>query len=270
MSKPGEMVLGDLRSLLRVNVKVMALTATATTETFHVVTQRLSMKSPILIASPPSRDNIMYRVKPSITKEALASLLSDEMKETRASFAKTILYVRALSDCSDLYKLIKFRMGKSFTEPPGYPDHHKFRMVEMYSAVATTDKKEQIFTSFKDLNSNIRLIIATTAFGMGIDISDIGSIVHWGIPSSLEEYVQETGRAGRDGSQAVATLYAGKSGKNTAKKMLEYTTNISCCRRKYIFENFIKYHEKDTKVTGCRCCDVCSQKCDCCVCVGSQ
>lgn len=191
--------IGDLRSLLPMNVKIMALTATATTETFHVVSNRLGMKSPCLIALPPSRDNIMYHVESKIGGKDLASLLSSEIKEMGRSYPKTILFVRQYSDCSDLYQLIKSKMGDSFTEPPGpgYPDHSKFRVVEMYTSVNTVGKKEQVLETFKSQSGKIRLIIATTTFGMGIDCADISKIIHWGIPSTLEEYVQETGRAGR-------------------------------------------------------------------------
>ena len=211
--------IGELRSILQENVKFMALTATATTETFHVVSQRLHMNSPNLIAIPPARDNIMYEVRPNITKEDLAIFLSNGLKEKRLNFPKTILFVREFSDCSNLYKLIRLKMGKFFTELPRYPDHYKFLLVEMYSSVATVAKKEQILlASFKSPNGNLWLIIATTAFGMGIDVPDIGSIIHWGIPSTLEEYVQETGRAGRDGSQAVASIYADKGGKHASRK----------------------------------------------------
>ena len=56
-------------------------------------------------------------------------------------------------------------------------------------------------------------MIATSAFGLGVDIPDIRRIIHWGLPSTKEEYVQETGRAGRDGEDAHAILYEGKRGR---------------------------------------------------------
>lgn len=123
--------IGELRSLLRVEVKLMALTATATTETFHVVVQRLGMREPSLIALPPSRDNILYSVKPKIELKELASLLSEEIVAKKLSYPKTILFVRQFSDCYTLYRTIRHKMGKSFTEPVGYPDDYRFRMVRV-------------------------------------------------------------------------------------------------------------------------------------------
>lgn len=75
--------------------------------------------------------------------------------------------------------------------------------------------------------STLRLIIATTAFGMGVDCRDIQVIVHWGAPCSIEEYVQETGRAGRDGLQAVAILHKGKVGKHVSEAMNNYIQSSS-------------------------------------------
>lgn len=71
---------------------------------------------------------------------------------------------------------------------------------------------EKVLTSFTVPGSTLRLLIATTAFAMGVDCRDIRDIIHWGAPSSIEQYVQEKGRAGRDGFQAVAVLQKGKIG----------------------------------------------------------
>ena len=71
-------------------------------------------------------------------------------------------------------------------------------------------------------DSKICLIIATTAFGMGINCQSIARIIHWGLPSNTEEYVQETGRAGRDGSDAEAILYRGKTGRHASESMKAY------------------------------------------------
>ena len=64
--------------------------------------------------------------------------------------------------------------------------------------------------SFIQPSSTLRLIIATSAFGLGIDIPDVRQVIHWGLTSTVEEYVQESGRGGRDGLSAQAIIYQGK------------------------------------------------------------
>ena len=103
----------------------------------------------------------------------------------------------------------------------------------------------------------LRLIIATSAFGLGIDCSDIRQIFHWGLPSNMEEYVQETGRAGRDGLDAKATLFEGKGGQHSSERLKEYVSNATVCRRKLLFEGFLKYYDGSVRMSRSRCCDLC-------------
>ena len=177
--------IGNLRSLSPQKVNVMALTATATTETYHVVTNRLAMTNTVLVALPPYRDNITYEVRPKIDIDQLTTSLCAELNAKWIEFPKTVIYVRKYSDCSNIYMLLN---------------------------VLTLDKRE-VLQSFSKPGI-LRIVIATTAFRMGIDCPEIRQIIHWGIPTTMEEYVQETGRSGRDGNSSMAVLYRGKGGRH--------------------------------------------------------
>lgn len=251
--------IGDLRSVFPPNVGVHALTATATTETYHIVCKRLSMEDVALIALPPFRDNISYEVHPKIDAESLTQLIACELKEKRTSFPKTIVYVRTYNDCSTLYLMLKSKLGGDFTEPPGCLNITGHRLVDMFTRVLTPEKKEEVIHSFALTGGTLRIIIATTAFGMGIDCPDIRKVIHWGIPSCLEEYVQETGRSGRDGLPSQAVLYEGKGGKLASKKMKSYVSNKTVCRRRLLFQEFLLYREASIKVHGVNCCDICGE-----------
>jgi len=93
------------------------------------------------------------------------------------------------------------------------------------------------------------MVIATTAFSMGIDCPDIRKVVHFGTPGSIEEYVQETGRAGRDGQPAKACLLYGKPPKDASPKMKSYGTNTAQCRRKQLFTKKIILQQKQCWLT---------------------
>ena len=136
--------------------------------------------------------------------------------------------------------------------------------MDIYTRVSTAPKQEQIIARFSDCDSRLRVVIATVAFGMGIDSPDIRCITHWGLPSTKEEYVQETGRAGRDEKHADAILYEGKVGQHASQAMITYQSNTSICRRKLLFNNFLCYSDKESElVVKCQCCDVCAKSCKC-------
>lgn len=249
--------IGNLRSIIPNTVNVLALTATATTETYYTVSERLSMDNPVLVSMPPNRDNICYNVLPKIDISTLTDFLSGKLKEQRITFPKTVLYVRTYTDCCSVYMLVKGKLGSAFTEPPGCPNVAGHRLVDMYTRVLTVEKKEEVLCTFSKSDTSLRLVIATSAFGMGVDCPDIRTVVHWGLPSTLEEYVQETGRSGRDGYPATAILYRKKGGRFSNKKVKDYAENESVCRRKLLFQDFIRFSQDDIHVKGSVCCDLC-------------
>ena len=238
-------MIGNLRILVPCSVNVMALTATATTETYHCALKCLSINDHVLIALSPDRGNTRYIVHPSANIEELSELLHVELSYTGKKILMTVVFVRKYSHCSDLYILLEHKLGRSITNAPGYPNVSKYRRVEMYSRIMSTEKKVQVLSNFSSKNdSTIEMIISTSAFGLGVDCSDIRTIIHWGLPTTIEEYVQEAGRAGRDGIRAEAILFEGKTGKFCEKKMRDYQSTIEICRHRYIFQDFLCFHTK--------------------------
>ena len=114
---------------------------------------------------------------------------------------------------------LQITLGKEFTEPPGYPNLHQFRLIEMYTRASLPEMKEKVLSSFTIAGGQLILVIATTAFSMGIDCPDIRRVYHYGPPSSIEQYVQETGRAGRGGLQSQAILLYGKPSQFVGSQM---------------------------------------------------
>ena len=118
------------------------------------------------------------------------------------------------------------KLGACFTEPPGYPNLSGYRIIDMFTRVLTIPKKEEVMASFSVIGGTLRVIIATTAFGMGVDIPEI---IDWGLPATLEEYVQEAGRSGRDGRHSIA--YEGNRAKNSSSLVKEYEANCLLCKQ---------------------------------------
>ena len=251
--------LGELRSIVPDNIGILALTATATPETLKVVTSRLSLNDPVVVGLPHTQNNLKYHVEPLPSLAVLSDTLADGLLNNRTAFPKSLIFCNSVSDCALLYEELRSRLGLNFTEPPGYPNYHRFRLVDIYARASSAEMKKKVLTSFSVANSKLRIVIATTAFNMGINCPDIRHVIHYGPLSSVEQYVQETGRAGRDGIPATALLLFGKPGKHVESKVIQFA-NGTVCRRRMLFKHFLFYSEDNYK---CKCCDVCALNCDC-------
>ena len=125
--------------------------------------------------------------------------------------------------------------------------------------------KDSIVNSFCTKDQQLRIVICTIAFGMGVDCVNVRQIVHWGVASDVESYVQESGRAGRDGRIACVTTVFKASDldpRRVSKDMIDYCRNKDRCRRSLLFSHFDNALPKD-KPQGCFCCDVCALSCQC-------
>lgn len=235
----------------------MALTATATTDTFRIVCQRLSLSRPVLIGCAPDRRNISYEVRPMIDMEDFCRDLSNGLKTQGINYPKTIIFFQRYIDCAALYQVLKRRLGPYITFEPNYPVVQEFLMVSMYTRASKTDMKKKVLSSFC-AKGNLRIVLATTAFGMGIDCSDVRVIIHWGPPSNCEQYLQESGRAGRDNQPSKAILYYGNPGRFVEQGIRDYSENSSECRRKQLLKKFLFHNPWTLCDSDLPCCNVCN------------
>ena len=133
--------------------------------------------------------------------------------------------------CSNIYLYFKAELGEEFTEPTDAPDISRFRLVDMYTSIIDKDHKDSILNLFTK-RSHLRIVIATIAFGMGVDLPDVRQVIHVSSPDDIESYIQETGRAGRDGLPSLAVLLHGKeTSHQLSKSIKDYKANTDTCRR---------------------------------------
>ena len=205
----------------------MALTATATKTTREYVCKVLGMNDAVVIAESPNKPNMKYNIirNPGPIEETFIPII-EEIKIKRQLTDRTIIFCRTYDSCARIYIYIKYQLGKESTEPVGSPDLGPYRLVDMFCSCTEEAVKIDILKAFSTPFSNLRIVVATVAFGMGLDCPNVTRIIHWGPSDNIELYLQETGRAGRDMQPSQAILYYG--GPNLIVRYTEETMKIYC------------------------------------------
>ena len=261
--------LGDIASLLP-SIHTMALTATATISTRKAVCRSLGMKKPVIISESPNKINIVYKVTPNVkdVEDAFEPVVNEILRH-RKTMDRVVIFCRSYDDSTLIYHFFRSKLGKNLSEPPGFINIPEVRLVDMFTACTHAEIKEVILQQFENPRSCLRVIIATIAFGMGLDYPNIRRIIHWGPPSDIEAYVQETGRAGRDDLPATAELFSSvPTYGHTDECMKKFCTlGGNECRRRYILQFFESDDLSPTTAVGCKCCDLCAFGCSCDDCV---
>lgn len=246
----------------------MVLTATVTPSNRKLIMKSLCLHEDetVIIERLPNRKNIMYEVqkKPKCKESAFTELVA-QIKKSWLSAPKTIIFCRTYKELTDISSCLinsLYEEGAFFVES----SEGKVPICQLYSASTTQDVKDMILSSFTTTDGSVRVVIATVAFGMGLDAPNVRQVIHWGPSESIEAYLQESGRAGRDGESAHAILYYDQkdiSSKSTVSDTMKmYCSNTGYCRRKFFLKEFTSQLENlcDFKHI---CCDICKFQCDC-------
>ena len=196
--RPSYLQIAVIRKLVP-NVPILALTATATPDAIDDIQERLGFTEKNVFRMSFERKNLVYVVRQAEDKEA-------EMVHILQSIPKTaIVYCRSRKRTKEVAQLL-MQYGISAT---------------WYHAGLEPAVKDQRQSEWQ--HNKVRVMVATNAFGMGIDKADVRVVVHMDCPSSLEAYFQEAGRAGRDGQKAYAVLLYNGHDNRTLQKRIEDT-----------------------------------------------
>lgn len=230
-------------------IPIIALTATATTKVKNDILKQLNLDEPKVFQTSFNRENLNIQVRDK--KNSLAKILALVEKNKNESI---IIYCHSRKDCENLSDELNKYGFKSIVYHAGLSSKKR-------------DLNQELF-----INDKVNIIVATIAFGMGIDKSNVRLVIHNTFSKSIEGYYQEIGRAGRDGLESNCVLFYSKEDKRKHEFFINYSnssnsrkeSNIklqdmisfcetSKCRKKFILE----YFGENFNIENCGSCDIC-------------
>ncbi|CAN6468404.1 unnamed protein product [Victoria cruziana] len=213
------------------HIPFVALTATATEKVQEDIKCSLKLEDPFIAVGSYDRKNLFYSVGSFSHVASFRDELIKEVSKYVGDGASTIIYCTTIKDTEEIFEALR-RTGIK---------------AGLYHGQLASKSREEFHRSF--VRDELIVMVATIAFGMGIDKPDIRCVIHYGCPKSLESYYQESGRCGRDGLPSKCLLYYTRA--DFAKADFYCSESNNATRRQAIMDSFFAA-QKYCMLTSCR------------------
>ena len=264
--------LGEIRDWFKsIRIPIVALTATATSTVLNDIINNLKLVRPYIARTSLNRANIKYHISErggfSDLLNRFIELKKEQLRKTDKVFPPTLVYVNTKKEAEDLTLKTKESRNEYLRE----------LTISYYHAGMTPSNRSSVQADF--MENKLNIVIATVAFGLGINKPDIRVVINYGMCKAIESYYQQTGRAGRDGEPSLAYLLYSRqdnvklfgivksdSGgvedsriQTQIGAMSDYC-KLTGCRRKYLLNYLGEVLPDEDFNYKSECCDWCDEK----------
>lgn len=247
------------------NVPLVALTATASSELRNKIIKELKMRPCFSLVLPPRKDNLMYivhKLPKDYDIKVYFGWLQALIKKDSQIMEKMIVFFHKVEKLSATYEYLDHALKSAghVGDPPHDDTTHLF---EMYHMKTDDSIKTSVLQSFSQPDGNMRCVLASSSFSMGLNIPNIKFVIHFGVAMDLDDFLQETGRSGRAQEKAVSIvlLYPRCLNGTHISQGMKNFVKTKTCRRLALLE---QYDDNPKSIEPKHdCCDNCANLCEC-------